>query len=122
MSVKLLARLLAILAVLALPLVATAAPARASSCDPCPPDCPMMAQASSTAGGAHAGAPADAPHSKHAPCTPDAICLSAGAALAPSLVEAPAQFLAQTIRLSPLAQLPAASHPPDRSLRPPIQL
>jgi len=121
MSARLIARLLAILTVLAFPVVATAAPGRTSACDPCPPGCPMMAAASSAGTVASPVASKPGP-AKHAPCTLDAACLWSGAAVVPSLLQTPVRVAAEIMQLRPRPELPAASRPPDRSLRPPIQL
>lgn len=94
---------------------ARAAPA---GCDPCPPDCPMMAQADGSA-----AAPAPQPANPSGdPCDPGLACPGAAATFLPS--EAPAVVIlahgaADHDRLDPLA---APSRPPDRTLRPPIQL
>lgn len=96
------------------------APAQAAdlaACDPCPADCPMMA------GADHAGADRpSAPSPDASACDQDLACPGAGVA---SLCNATADFTVLALgaadldRLEPLA---AASRPPDRNLRPPIQL
>lgn len=118
--------LLALLA--ALMLIFGGAPVRAAApgCEDCPPDCPMMAQMDAAGPAADHHAPTPTKGGDMAtygcehglPCPPSAGVLAAlptGAAE----VAAPASRIAV---LRPLEQLPAASRPPDRTLRPPIQL
>lgn len=95
---------------------ARAAPA---GCDPCPPDCAMMAQADGSAAAMDRHDPAN-PSGDF--CDPGLACPGAGATFPPS--EAPAVVIlargaADHDRLDPLA---APSRPPERNLRPPIQL
>lgn len=124
MSVKLLVRLLAIMAILAFPFAATAAPSSGAVCDPCPLDCPMMAKASNATGPtARPSAPAHDDRSG-LPCKPDAACLATVSAIGlPGSAPATMPVItAEPFRFARVEQLPAASRPPDRSLRPPIQL
>jgi hypothetical protein len=107
----------------AIMLVIGGGPARAASegCDPCPPDCPMMAQMA-TATADHHGAPAKGDKADD-PCKPGPLCQTTAAAIAaPALSGAPVYLATVGDALRPLRQLPATSRPPDRSLRPPIQL
>ena len=112
--------LLACMAVIALVITGAPGTAAAASCDPCPPDCAMMMEA--------AAAPMVSTDHHKAPLTPDAPCkqgqacqASAGSAMlavasvlaAPSVARATHNLL--TARVTP-------SRPPDRDLRPPIQL
>ena len=97
--------------------------AEAGPCDPCPPDCPMMAQAaqSAAATGHHAQAPQKRGTAEN-PCKQALACQASFAApvLSDGLVTvAIATGAADHVGLNPLT---ACSRPPDRTLRPPIQL
>lgn len=101
-------------------LVIVGAPVRAAAtpCNPCPPDCAMMKQ---TAAADHHGQ-APAKGGADNPCKQGLLCQAAAATPAPSQ-SAEVRILAGAADVgSPARELPAASHPPDRSLRPPIQL
>jgi hypothetical protein len=104
----------------AIMLVIAGAPVRAAAapCNPCPPDCPMMQQAA--AADHHDQAPAKGGADN--PCKQGLPCQAVAAAPAPSQ-SAEIRILADAADVGrPARDLPAASHPPDRSLRPPIQL
>jgi hypothetical protein len=111
------ANLLALLA--AIMLVFAGAPSRAetSGCDPCPPDCPMMK--ASTDAQPHQ----KAPKADESPCTKAvAACATAIALPVASQREAITWLSASEIRQDLLNEARAPSRPPDRALRPPIQL
>jgi hypothetical protein len=98
-------------------------PARAASngCDPCPPDCLMMAQAAKAMSDQH-GAPAHGGKADN-PCKPGLLCQATPTpASLPAASDGPVFVAVAGDLLRPLRQLPASSRPPDRSLRPPIQL
>jgi hypothetical protein len=98
--------------------------ARAASCDACPPKCPMMAQVQTAKAAAHQHAPISGKGGKaDDPCKESLLCQGSAVAATAPVQAAAAVVLASTASvLRPLAQLPAASRPPDRGLRPPIQL
>ena len=105
--------------VAAIMLVIGGTPVRASTgpCDPCPPDCPMMAQASADQSHkAPKGDPAENPCQAMVAC-PAAIAL-------PTVPHAlPIAWLTpKDAGLRPAEEQRAPSRPPDRDLRPPIQL
>lgn len=99
------------------------APASASSnpCDPCPPDCPMMAQVAMAAADHHEQPPGKSGKAE-SPCKSTAVCQSAFAM--PLLPQSAAEtvLLTETTRHDLADQLAASSRPPDPTLRPPIQL
>ena len=102
-------------------LVIAGAPVRAAAtpCNPCPPDCPMMQQ--TAAANHHDQAPAKGGGADN-PCKQGLLCQAIAATPAPSQ-SVEVRVLASAADLGgPARELPAASHPPDRSLRPPIQL
>ncbi|MBA4793421.1 MAG: hypothetical protein H2041_07140 [Phenylobacterium sp.] len=88
--------------------------AKTAACDPCPPDCPMMADA------AHKPSSDPAGQKEKAPCERSVLCPAAvvvgPAPMAPVEVQQSATLIAVRWTDSP----PAPSRPPDRSLRPPI--
>ena len=103
----------------AIMLVFAGAPSRAATggCDPCPPDCPMMK------------ASADAQQHQKAPKVGENPCTKAMAACAAAIAvpvaqqgEAVTWLTASEIRQRPASEARARSRPPDRALRPPIQL
>ena len=70
----------------------------------------------------HHGAPAKGGKADD-PCKPGPLCQATAAAIdPPALSGAPAYLATVGDPLRPLRQLPATSRPPDRSLRPPIQI
>jgi hypothetical protein len=99
------------------------APANASSnpCNPCPADCPMMAQMAKTAADHHGLAPGKSGRAE-SPCKTTALCQSAFAV--PLLLQTAVEtlLLAETTNHDQVSQLAAPSRPPDPTLRPPIQL
>jgi hypothetical protein len=112
--------LVALLAAIMLVIAGAPSRALANPCDPCPPDCPMMKQMAASAGEQHK-AP-DTSGKAHNPCKQGLACQVS------ATMTAPAQSVA-TVRLTSAAvdhqlgdPLAAPSRPPDRSLRPPIQL
>lgn len=116
-----LSRLLALLAAIMLLIGGAPAFAATQPCDPCPPDCPMMAQMT-TATADHGKAPDPAGKADN-PCKPDLACQASATMTAP-LMHAVADVTLTSTRVDhrlgdPLA---APSRPPDRSLRPPIHI
>lgn len=107
----------------AIMLVIAGTPVRAATgpCDPCPPDCPMMAQASADQS---QQAPAKAPKGDAAesPCQAMVACPAAIALPTPVQTLAVAWLTPKDAGLRPANQRRAPSRPPDRELRPPIQL
>jgi hypothetical protein len=112
--------LLALLA--AIMLVIAGAPARASAtpCDPCPPDCAMMQQMAASMD--HHGKTPDPGGLPDNRCKQGLACPASFAA--PVLPQFPAAVVltADIAEHAPFDPLAAPSRPPDRSLRPPIQL
>jgi hypothetical protein len=105
--------------VAAIMLVIGGTPVRAATgpCDPCPPDCPMMAQASADQPHkAPKGDPAESPCQAMVAC-PAAMTLPPGP---PPM--AIAWLTLKDAGLRPAEEQRAPSRPPDRELRPPIQL
>lgn len=103
----------------AIMLVIGGTPVRASTgpCDPCPPDCPMMAQASADqAPKAPEGEPAESP------CKAMVACVTAMALPTPPQTLAVAWLTPKNAGLRPANERRAPSRPPDRELRPPILL
>lgn len=113
---------LSLIAVVMLVIAGGPAVAAPHACDPCPPDCPMMAELAAKAAAAHeSGAPAD--QQSDNPCKQMAACPSSTAAAPPLLGEGfRAVFTAGSARHGWLTVLAIPSRPPDRTLRPPIQL
>ena len=102
------------------PSVATAAP-----CDPCPPDCPMMAPAttSATAVHDHGKAPAQGDVPQKSSCLQTGLCQAA--TVAPpvpvgtlAVLHLPRHAAKQDV----VSDRAAPSRPPDQELRPPISL
>jgi hypothetical protein len=120
---RLLARLQKMLALLAaIMLVIAGSPALAATqgCDPCPPDCAMMAPTAEIQPAGPDAAPKQGPASE-APCKQTVLCQSAFAA-APLLTAGLAILSTAEAEHSGLSILPAPSRPPDPALRPPILL
>lgn len=116
-GVRHLSVLIALLA--AIMLVFAGAPSRAETggCNPCPPDCPMMKAS------ADAQQHQKAPNGSENPCTKAmAACVAAIAVPVDPQGEAVTWLTASEIRLRPSGEARARSRPPDRALRPPIQL
>lgn len=105
----------------AIMLVIGGSPALAAStpCDPCPPDCAMMRAAASADQQAKAPQQQEKPSS---PCKASIVCQTALAM--PVLPQAVtiAWVMPHESGHPPITELAAASRPPDRALRPPIQL
>ena len=112
--------LLALLAAIVM-IAAGGGAAQAAACDPCPPDCPMMA--------AMTTAPAAADNAKGEPrgeqpdnpCQPDVLC-QAPMAVAALWQSATPDLSHRSASHGSFEVLPAPSQPPDPALRPPIQL
>jgi len=115
-----LSRFLALLAAIMLVIGGVPSRAAASPCDPCPPDCAMMKQMP-TSSGQHNNAP-DTGGNADNPCKQGLACQVSAATAAPSEMVASVTLSAGVVDHRPGEPLAAASHPPDRSLRPPIQL
>jgi hypothetical protein len=113
--------LLALLAAIMLVIGSAPAVAAPQPCNPCPPDCPMMQQMAASAGH-HAPTPGKGSQSDN-PCKQGVACTAFAAAVA-----APSQTLVafalggDAVEHRLADALAAASRPPDRNLRPPIQL
>ena len=99
------------------------APASASAkpCNPCPPDCPMMAQMGKAAADHHDQGPGKSGKVEN-PCKSSAICQSAFAVpLLPQTAVETVRF-AETTRHDLVGPIQVPSRPPDPRLRPPISL
>jgi hypothetical protein len=95
----------------------------AEPCTPCPADCPMMTQAHTASGADHGAMHAPAKGKTENPCKQGLLCQSAATSAAlPAGAAGVLLFAVADAALKPLEQLPAASRPPDRALRPPIDL
>jgi hypothetical protein len=108
----------------AIMLVIVGAPARAavSPCDPCPPDCPMMQQMAAATPDHH-GQAHDKGGQAENPCKQGLACQgSAAPVVAPSGALAAVVLTTEAVDHRLAVALAAPSRPPDRSLRPPIQL
>jgi hypothetical protein len=113
--------LIAFLAAIMLMIGGASARAETGSCNPCPPGCPMMLQAAQPAAGHHAQPPRKQGTAEN-PCKQALACQVSFAAPAPSdgpMLVVIAGEAADHLGFAPLA---ARSRPPDRTLRPPIQL
>lgn len=117
--------LLAFVATIMLVVAGGPAVATTAACDPCPPDCPMMAPAtpSTAAMDDHGKAPAQGETPNKSPCLQTGLCQAAS--VAPPMAAATVAVLylprgaAQHDIVSDRA---APSRPPDRELRPPVFL
>ena len=96
-------------------------PARAATglCDPCPPDCAMM-QAQAQADATHDQG--KSPASDQTPCKAMAICQAPAALPATPQSVGLTWLAASDVRQQLVNARFAPSRPPDRALRPPIQL
>jgi len=92
--------------------------AKTAACDPCPPDCPMMAGAS--VDGAYKPSPGPAGQTEKAPCERSVLCPAAVVVAPAPLAPVEGQQSATLIAVRWTDSPPAPSRPPDRSLRPPI--
>lgn len=94
--------------------------ASANPCNPCPPDCAMMAQMAKAVD--HHGQLPGKSGKAETPCKSAVVCQSAFAVpLLPQTVVA-AVMLAEITDHDLVGSLAAPSRPPDPTLRPPIQL
>ncbi len=103
-------------------LVIAGAPARVSAtpCNPCPPDCAMTQQmAASMDHHGKAPEPGGVPDN---PCKQSLACQASFAAPALAQVSVAVVLTADVAEHAPFDPLAAPSRPPDRGLRPPIQL
>ena len=96
--------------------------ASANPCNPCPPDCAMMAQIRQAAVMADHHQVAGKRDRSESPCKSAAVCPSTFAL--PLLPQAATEtvILAEAAEHDLVAALAAPSRPPDPTLRPPIQL
>ncbi len=113
--------LLGLLAAITLVIGGAPASASANPCNPCPVDCPMMAQMAKATSDPHAPAPGKAGNAEN-PCKSSAACQ--GAFVAPLIAQAAVEtvWLAEAADHDQVGELVAPSWPPDPTLRPPIQL
>ena len=112
---------LGLLAAIILMVGGAPASAAADSCNPCPPDCPMMAQMAKAAADHHAQTPGKAGKADN-PCKASAVCQSAFAVPLIPQTAVETVLLAEIARHDLVATPAAPSRSPDRTLRPPIQL
>jgi len=112
--------LLALLA--AIMLVIAGAPSRAAAtpCDPCPPDCATMQRMAVS--GADQGKAPDGGGKADNPCKQGIVCQVSATMTAPAQSVATITLTSATVDHQLGDPLAAPSRPPDRSLRPPIQL
>ena len=116
-----LSRLLALLAAIMLVIGGAPAVAAVQPCNPCPPDCPMMQQMAGSAEH-HSPAPAKGGQAEN-PCKQGLACQAfAAAVVAPTATQIAFTFTGDAIEHNISDALAAPSRPPDRNLRPPIQL
>jgi hypothetical protein len=116
-----LSRLLALLAAIMLMIGGSPAVAASQPCNPCPPDCAMMKQMAAASADHHGQAPKGSPSEN--PCKQSLACqVSAAAVAAPPTALVAFVLTTQKVDHRLAAALAAPSHPPDRSLRPPILL
>lgn len=106
----------------AIMLVIAGAPSRAAAdpCNPCPPDCPMMKQMAAAAD-SHGKAP-DKGGNPDNPCKQSAVCQASVTAPTASATVTFAMLTSALVDHGAGEELATPSRPPDRSLRPPIQL
>jgi hypothetical protein len=106
----------------AIMLVIAGAPSRAATtpCDPCPPDCAMMKQMAASSG-EHDKAPAKGDKGDN-PCKHGLACQVSATMTAPAQCAATVTLASAAVDHHLGDPLAAPSRPPDRSLRPPIQL
>ena len=106
----------------AIMLVIAGAPTRAAatSCDPCPPDCPMIKQMAAAAGDHHRVP--DTGRKADNPCKQGLACQVAATIAAPLQGSATVSLTSAAADHRIGDPLAAASWPPDRTLRPPIRL
>ena len=118
-----LGRLLALLATIMLVIGASpaVAAAQAPSCNPCPPDCPMMKQRATQDASDHGSMPGKGGKADN-PCQSAVACQTAAATPAPSDAVAYVQVSAAAVTHAAFEPDHLRSRPPDRNLRPPIRL
>jgi len=80
-----------------------------------------MMKVSADNAASHHKAPAKPAPSEN-PCKPDVACQAATSMIAPPLAEGAVQLTSTVVELASIEALPTSSRPPDRDLRPPIQL
>jgi hypothetical protein len=104
-------------------LVIGGAPARAAvtPCNPCPADCPMMAQMAKGSADHHAQSPGKSGKADD-PCKAGLACQAAFAAPVLPQVSADTILTAEAADHLLASWLGGPSRPPDPGLRPPIQL
>jgi hypothetical protein len=113
-----LSRILALLATIMLVIGGSPAVAASQPCNPCPPDCAMMKQMAAD----HHGKTPDKGGQPDNPCKPGLACQASVSVTAPSVAASFAILTTTRVDHGGRDQLAASSRPPDRSLRPPIQL
>ena len=94
----------------------------AAICDPCPPDCPMMLPDTAMALAPEQPDEAPADDRDESPCQQTVLCPATTVVAALTTAAPLPAPLFTSNRHGWLRELPAISRPPDRSLRPPIQL
>jgi hypothetical protein len=119
-TVRGLSRIFALLAAIMLVIGGAPMVASAQSCDPCPPDCPMMKQLSAEQAANH-GAPAKGGKADN-PCQQMVACQTITASVAPSEQVTLVALSAASVTHEAFDPLATPSRPPDRSLRPPIHI
>lgn len=113
-----LSTLVGVLAAITLVIAGAGASRASPACDPCPPDCPMMA--GETMGGAHADHHGEAPAEKPG-CCDHGLRTQTSAALPPLFAgDVEIGVAAASVRHDLIDDRAAPSRPPDRALRPPI--
>jgi hypothetical protein len=112
---------LGLLAAITLMIGGAPASAAANSCNPCPPDCPMMAQMANAAADHHDQAPGKSGKAE-SPCKSTAVCQSVFAVPLLPQTAVETVLLAETTEHDLVGALAAPSRPPDPTLRPPIRL
>ena len=116
-----LGRIFALLAAIMLVIGGEPSVAAAKACDPCPPDCPMMKAAPAQNISDHSSTPAKGGKADN-PCQQMVACQTVAASVAPSEQVSFAALSAASVTHEAFDPLRTPSRPPDRSLRPPIQL
>ncbi len=99
----------------------TPALALEDACNPCPPDCPMMAQMAKAAVDHHDQTPGKSGQAESS-CKSTVACQSAFAVPLLPQTAAEAVMLGETTAHDLVGALTASSRPPDTTLRPPIQI
>jgi hypothetical protein len=121
-SMPRLSQILALLAAIMIVIGGAPAMAKTQPCNPCPPDCQMMQQTSATSADNHAQTPGKGDQGDN-PCKQSLACQApAAAATAPSATVMVIAFSGDAVDHALADVLAAPSRPPDRNLRPPIQL